>query len=162
MPSRHPTDFPSWEKKRKRKPTHRILQRSVSYSAQAAVETWISNCNSYTRVALIPIVNFTLWVYLITLNPNQDLLLCKKLSLMHSGTQKLSLMHSGTYLIRSWSDLSCWLSNPSKSLQSFSLESILSSNGADNFSGLLQALETQPFYSSAKEKILILGQLKFS
>ena len=37
------------------------------------------------------IVGFTLWVFLITLNPNQDLLLCKKLNLMHSGNYLLSI-----------------------------------------------------------------------
>ena len=102
--------------------THSISQKTQlilrgSHAAISAMETWISNCNSYIRVALIPIVGFILWVYLITLNPNQDLLLCKKLNLMHNGTQKSSLMHNGTYfpsskaadsfqgsgLIRSWS-----------------------------------------------------------
>lgn len=89
-------------------------------------------------------VRFNLWVFLITLNPNQDLLLCKKLKIMHSGTYFPSSKAPGL-------DLSCWLLNPSKSLQSFSLailDRVSSLQWSRQFSEWLQALETQPFYSS--------------
>lgn len=89
-------------------------------------------------------VRFNLWVFLITLNPNQDLLLCKKLKIMHSGTYFPSSKAPGL-------DLTCWLLNPSKSLQSFSLailDRVSSLQWRRQFSEWLQALETQPFYSS--------------
>ena len=67
-------------------------------------------------------------------------------------------MHSGTYFPSSKVADSFWSWLELLALESFQELAILFSgeypvfNGADNFSGWLQALETQPFYSSAKEK----------